>query len=88
MNLDQAALKSAALRAIRTFVQAFLAVWGVPQILGWLSGSQPLDVGAARAALVAGVAAVIAWLWRTFLDPSPIPSLNDDNVVATPAVKP
>jgi hypothetical protein len=54
-------------------------VWGVPQLLAWISGSTPLDVTALRAAAAAGIAAVIAFLWRTFLDPSGVPSLVDDN---------
>jgi predicted MFS family arabinose efflux permease len=62
-------------RAVRTFVQAFLAVYGAPAIIGALSGSQPVDVNALRAAAVAGIAAVLAALWHAYLDPSPIPSL-------------
>lgn len=54
-------------RVVKTFVQAFLAVWGVPAILGFLAGSQPVDVGALRSALVAGFAAVIALAWNLFL---------------------
>lgn len=54
-------------RVAKTFVQAFLAVWGVPAILGFLAGSQPIDVGALRSALVAGFAAVIAYGWNVFL---------------------
>lgn len=54
-------------RVVKTFIQAFLAVWGVPAILGTLSGSQPIDVGLIRSAAVAGFAAAIALLWNLFL---------------------
>jgi predicted MFS family arabinose efflux permease len=77
--------KAAVVRGIRTFVAAFLAVYGAPALIGALSGSQPLDTSALRAAAVAGVAALISLLWRTFLDPSPIPSLKDADQPATPA---
>lgn len=70
-------MKAAVTRAVRTFVAAFLAVYGVPQILDWASGTTPLDTSALRAAAVAGIAAVISYLWRQFLDPSGIPSLVD-----------
>jgi predicted MFS family arabinose efflux permease len=75
--MTNADFKAALIRGVRTFVAAFLAVYGAPAIIGALSGSQPLDTSALRAAAVAGVAAVISLLWRTFLDPSPIPSLKD-----------
>lgn len=54
-------------RVVKTFVAAFLAVWGVPAILGWLSGSQPIDTSTVRAAAVAGFAAVITLVWNLFL---------------------
>ena len=72
-------LKPAMIRGLRTFVAAFLAVYGVPAIIGALSGSQPLDTTALRAAAVAGFAATISLLWRQFLDPSPLPSLKDSD---------
>lgn len=74
---QQSHFQVAVVRGIRTFVAAFLAVYGVPAILGSLAGSQPIDVGALRSAAVAGFAAVIALVWRAFIDPSPIPSLKD-----------
>lgn len=70
-------IKAAVIRGIRTFVAAFLAVYGAPAIIGAASGSQPIDTNALRAAAVAGIAAVISLLWRAFLDPSPLPSLKD-----------
>lgn len=69
--------KSAAKRAIRSFVAAFLGVYGVPQLLDAASGRGAIDVSVLRAAAVAGIAAVVTLAWRAFLDPSGIPSLND-----------
>jgi hypothetical protein len=68
---------SAAKRAVRSFVVAFLAIYPAPAVLGALSGSQPLDTSAARAAAVAGIAAVAAYVWRAFIDPIPVPTLSD-----------
>jgi xanthine/uracil/vitamin C permease (AzgA family) len=78
-------LKSAVIRGIRTFVAAFLAVYGAPAILGAASGSQPIDTNALRAAAVAGIAAVISLVWRAFIDPLPIPTLADKNPVPPPS---
>ena len=69
--------KSALIRAIRTFVAAFLALVPGPALIGWASGSTPIDTTALRGAAVAGIAAVISFFWRALLDPSPIPSLKD-----------
>ena len=69
--------KSALIRAIRTFVAAFLAVYPAPLIIGALSDSSLIDTSALRAAAVAGIAAVVSYLWRALLDPSPVPSLVD-----------
>ena len=74
---QQSHFQVAVIRGVRTFVAAFLAVYGAPALIGVASGSQPLDTSALRAAAVAGIAAVISLLWRAFLDPSPIPSLKD-----------
>lgn len=76
MNIDLSAATWK--KVVRVFVYAFLAVDPAPALIGALSGSQPLDVGALRAAAVAGVAAVVALVWNAVLDPSPIPSLNPD----------
>lgn len=69
--------KSAAKRAVRSFVAAFLGVYGIPQLLDAAAGRAPVDVSLLRAAAVAGTAAVVTLAWRAFLDPSPLPSLND-----------
>lgn len=74
---QQSHFQVAFVRGVRTFVQAFLGVWGVPQILDALAGSSPVDVSALRSAAVAGFAAVIAVLWRAYIDPSAVPSLRD-----------
>jgi hypothetical protein len=71
-NVDWA---DTARKTARTFVFAFLAVYPAPAIIGALSGTQPLDTSAVRAAAVAGLAAVISVVWRVVVDPSPIPSL-------------
>jgi predicted MFS family arabinose efflux permease len=68
---------SAFKRGLRTFVQAFLGVYGVSNLIGALSGSQPIDTSALRAAGVAGILAVIAIAWRAFVDPLPVPTLSD-----------
>lgn len=54
-------------RTLKTFVAAFLGVWGAPAILGVLAGSQPLDVGVLRAAAAAGLVAAITYLWNLWL---------------------
>ena len=70
---------SATKRAIRAFVIGFLAVYPAPAVLGSLSGSQPLDTTALRAAAVAGLMAAGAFIWRAFIDPLPVPTLSDAN---------
>lgn len=49
------------------FVAAFLAVEPVSNLIGMASGSQPVDVGALRAAAVAGVAAVLVLVYHAFI---------------------
>jgi len=77
-------LQSGIIRGVRTFVAAFLAVYGAPALLGALSGSQPLDTSALRAAAVAGIAAVISLFWRAVLDKFPFPTLVDKTPAPTP----
>ena len=74
MNFDFSA--STWKKVVRVFAYAFVAAYPIPVILGNLSGSQPIDVNALRAAAVAGLAAVVALVWNAIVDPSPIPSLK------------
>ena len=66
-------------KVVRVFIFAFLAVDPAPALIGYLSGSQPIDTSALRAAAVAGFAAVVTLLWNLIMDPSPIPSLKVTN---------
>lgn len=75
--MSSATLKSGLIRAVRTFVAAFLAIYPAPAILGALSGSQPIDTNALRSAAVAGIAALVSFAWRTLIDPLPVPTLAD-----------
>lgn len=68
---------SAFKRALRTFVAAFLAVYPIPALIAWASGSSPLDTSALRAAAVAGLAALVSLVWRAFIDPLPVGTLSD-----------
>ena len=63
-------------KGVRVFVAAFLATYPAPAVLGTLTGSQPVDVSALRAAAVAGLAAVVIVFWNAVMDPSPVPSLK------------
>lgn len=72
-------LNPALIRGLRTFIAAFLATYPAPAILGALSGSQPIDTTALRAAAVAGLAAIVSVAWRLWIDPSPMPSLRDSD---------
>ena len=59
------------IRAVKTFVQAFLGVF-VPAIVGVLNGGLPVDWGAAKvtliSALMAALAAGISAVWNIFLE--------------------
>lgn len=69
--------KSGLIRAIRAFVTAFIVIEPVSNLIGAASGSQPIDTSALRAAAVAGLVAAGAFVWRTFIDPLPVPTLAD-----------
>lgn len=73
--MNAAVFKSAAVKALRTFVQAFLATLAV-------SAAGVVDVSTGKAAVVAAGSAALAAAWRTFLDTAPVPSLVDHNSTA------
>jgi hypothetical protein len=71
-------------KVVRIFAYAFIGLYPVNNLIGNLSGSQPIDVTALRAAGAAGVIAVLGFIWNAFVDPSPIPSLaitNEDGTL-------
>lgn len=63
-------VKSAVIRALRTFFQVLLAFLAA-------NITEVTSVEAARVIAVAAFAAALAAAWRAFLDQSPIPSLVD-----------
>lgn len=79
MNLNKSLLQQAVLRAVRTFIQAFLIVYPGQALINWAVGTGELDMDLLRAAAVSGGIAVLSFLWRMFLDPSRVPSLVDTN---------
>lgn len=66
-------------KTVRIFAYAFIGLYPVNNLIGTVSGSQPLDVHALRAAGAAGVIAVLGFFWNAFVDPSPLPSLAITN---------
>lgn len=70
-------LRAAAVRALRTAVQAFLVVYPGDRLLDYLSGTAALDISLARAAAVSAAVAAVSFVWRAFVDPTPLPSLQD-----------
>ncbi len=89
--MDSETVKAAAVRAARTFVQAYvgviLAFWiGVgdsPTVTGlWDAVTSQSDVAAGAGI----IAAITALGWRSLLDPSPVPSLRDNDQTPTPPV--
>lgn len=77
MNIDLSATTWK--KVVRVFGYAFVGMYGGSNLIGALSGSQPVDTNALRAAAVAGLVAVVALVWNAVIDPSPIPSLNPDS---------
>lgn len=73
--MSVAVFKSVAVKAVRTFVQAFLATLAV-------SAVGVVDVSTAKAVVVAAGSAALAAAWRAVLDTAPIPSLVDRNATA------
>jgi hypothetical protein len=72
-------LKSAAIRAGRTFLQVFLTVYLAGIVGEGTNGSLSnlLDLTLLDKAAFAGMAALLSFLHRAVLDPSPLPSLPD-----------
>jgi hypothetical protein len=79
MNLNKSLIEQAALRAIRSFIQAFLVVYPGQALINWAVGTGQLDTNLLRAAAVSGGVAALSFVWRMFLDPSRIPSIVDTN---------
>ena len=72
-----ARLKSALIRTLRTYLQV-----AVPAVLAVSTDNGPIHISAYKAALYSGVPAALAFLWRAFADPTPVPTLADKNPVA------
>lgn len=68
MNVEL--IKSAMIRAIRTFVQTFLFTLS-------MSVANVVDLSTAKAVVLAAGSAALALAWRAFLDPMPVPTLAD-----------
>ena len=77
MNVNKTLLEQAVLRALRSFVQAFLVVYPGQALIGWAMGTGQLDTNLLRAAAISGGVAALSFGWRMFLDPSRIPSMVD-----------
>lgn len=82
MNVNKTLLQQAVLRAVRSFIQAFLVVYPGQALINWAMGTGELDTNLLRAAAISGGVAVLSFVWRYFLDPSKVPSIID-----TPAEK-
>jgi hypothetical protein len=65
-------LKTALIRALRTY----LVVAG-PLLIGVASSDQISNFAAWKVAAASGIPALLAFLWRYYLDPTAIPSLVD-----------
>ena len=77
MNVSKTLLEQAVLRALRTFVQAFLVIYPGSALIGWATGQVSLDTNMLKAAAISGAIAALSFLWRFFLDPSRVPSMID-----------
>lgn len=77
MNIDKTLLQQAVLRALRSFVQAFLVVYPGQALINWAMGNAALDTNLLRAAAISGGVAALSFVWRYFLDPSRVPSMVD-----------
>lgn len=77
MDINKTLLQQAVLRALRSFVQAFLVVYPGQALINWAMGNGALDTNLLRAAAISGGVAVLSFLWRYLLDPSRVPSMVD-----------
>jgi hypothetical protein len=77
MNVNKTLLQQAVLRAVRSFIQAFLVVYPGQALINWAMGTGELDTNLLRAAAISGGVAVLSFVWRYFLDPSKVPSIID-----------
>jgi hypothetical protein len=87
---DPSVLKSALIRAARTFIQVFVGVYLAGLLGDGVENStlaNLLDLDLAEKALVAAVPAVLAVAHR-YLDTTPIPSLQDRPPAAVEGVPP
>jgi hypothetical protein len=77
MDINKSLLQQAVLRAVRSFIQAFLVVYPGQALINWAMGTGELDTNLLRAAAISGGVAVLSFLWRYLLDPSRVPSMVD-----------
>lgn len=77
MDFNKSLIQQAALRAARSFIQAFLVVYPGQALINWAMGNAALDTDLLRAAAISGGVAVLSFVWRYFLDPSRVPSIMD-----------
>lgn len=77
MNIDRSLIEQAAIRALRSFIQAFLVVYPGQALINWAMGNGALDTDLLRAAAISGGVAALSFVWRYFLDPSRVPSIMD-----------
>lgn len=68
--------KSALIQAARFFVAAFVVVYPAPNVIGALSGTEPLDLAALRAACVAGAIGALGFVWRAWVPQTPLTDHN------------
>ena len=77
--MDRDVLKSAGIRAARTFIQVFLTVY-LAGVLGQGTDgtlSSLLNLSLLDQSAFAGIAALLSFVHRSVLDPSDVPSLPD-----------
>jgi hypothetical protein len=75
--MNKTLLQQAVIRALRSFVQAFLVVYPGQALINWAMGAGELDTNLLRAAAISGGVAILSFVWRYLLDPSEVPSMID-----------